>query len=144
MQKTKSLLLRSKHTNNNNNNMPIDYDLHTIIEEEEGECEELEDICIDDDDDDEQDDLAFDQQEQGAAIADPSMAKLRGAYESMKQLRASSDISREAWKKSVLADYSFDECDRQTPIKDLLVCLMLLVLLLCTTLVILLYAITLR
>jgi hypothetical protein len=141
MQKTKSLLLRSKHTNKNNN-MPIDYDLHTIIEEEEGECEELEDICIDDDD--EQDDLAFDQQEQGAAIADPSMAKLRGAYESMKQLRASSDISREAWKKSVLADYSFDECDSQTPIKDLLVCLMLLVLLLCTTLVILLYAITLR
>jgi hypothetical protein len=141
MQKTKSLLLRSKHTNNNNN-MPIDYDLHTIIEEEEGECEELEDICIDDDD--EQDDLAFDQQEQGAAIADPSMAKLRGAFESMKQLRASSNISREAWKKSVLADYSFDECDSQTPIKDLLVCLMLLVLLLCTTLVILLYAITLR
>jgi hypothetical protein len=123
---------------------PIDYDLHTIMEEEEGECdEELEDICIDDDD--EHDDLAFDQQEQGAAIADPTMAELRGAaFESMKQLRASSNISREAWKKSVLADYSFDECDssQQIPIQDLLVCLMLLVLLLCTTLVILLYAIT--
>lgn len=115
--------------------MTIDYDLHTIVEEEEECCqEELEDIAIDD----EQDDISFDQQEQGTS---PTMADLRAASESMKQLQACSAISREAMMNSVLADYSFHQDDNNFPIQHLLMILMIVMLLLCTALVILLYSI---